>query len=242
MLKPLTLRRRPWRVTEVRRERGEAVTLTLEPDGHEGFRFRSGQFVWLTLGDSVFAGREHPFSIASSSQGAPRVELTIKAAGDFTRRVQSTAPGARAFLDGPYGSMSIDAFPDADGFVFIAGGVGIAPCLSMLRTLADRGDRRPHVLVYGTADWERTPFREALEGLQRRLDLRVVHVLERPPEGWSGERGLVTAALLDRWLPRGGRHGHFVCGPGPMMDAVETSLAGLGVPLSDLHSERFDLV
>lgn len=242
VLKPLTLRRQPWRVVEVRPERGRAVTLALEPQGHEGFRFRAGQFGWLSLGASPFAGAEHPFSFSSSSQAAPRVELTVKAAGDFTRRVQATQPGALAWLDGPYGSMSIDAFPDADGYVFIAGGIGVAPCVAMLRTLADRGDRRPHLLVYGTNDLERTPFRDDLAALQGRLDLTVVHVLEAPPEGWTGERGYITEALLDRWLPRRGRHGHFVCGPAAMMDSVEGSLARLGVPLADLHSERFDLV
>jgi predicted ferric reductase len=242
VFKPLALRRHPWKVVEVRPERGRAVTLVLEPEGHPGFRFRSGQFVWLTLGASPFAAAEHPFSIASSSQAAPRLELTVKVAGDFTARLQTTQVGARAFLDGPFGSMSIDGFPDADGYVFIAGGIGVAPFLSMLRTLADRGDRRHHLLIYGTNDWERTPFREALVGLQERLDLKVVHVLETPPEGWAGERGLVTEALLDRWLPRGGRHGHFLCGPAPMMDQVEVSLARLRVPLADLHAERFDLV
>ncbi|HET9552485.1 MAG TPA: ferric reductase-like transmembrane domain-containing protein [Anaeromyxobacteraceae bacterium] len=242
LVKPLWLRRRPWKVVEVRPERNRTVTLALEPDGHAGFRFRSGQFVWLTLGDSPFAAAEHPFSISSSSQAAPRVELSVKAIGDFSRRLQETQVGAAAFLDGPYGSMSIDSFPDVDGYVFIAGGIGVAPCLSMIRTLADRGDRRPHLLVYGTADWERTTFRDELAALQRRLDLKVVHVLEAPPEAWPGERGLVTEALLDRWLPRGGRHGHFVCGPAPMMDAVEAALARLGVPLADLHAERFDLV
>jgi len=242
VLKPLALRRRPWRVTEVRPERGDAITLLLEPVGHDGFRFRAGQFAWLTLGGSPFAGREHPFSMTSSSQAAPRLELTIKAAGDFTRGAQATRVGAPAWLDGPYGSMSIDAFPDADGYVFIAGGVGAAPCLSMLRTLADRGDRRPHLLIHASSAWDRTPFREPLQALQARLALTVVHVLERPPEGWTGEQGLVTEALLDRWLPRSGRHGHFVCGPAPMMDLVEAALARLGVPLSDLHAERFDLV
>jgi predicted ferric reductase len=242
VLAPLAHQRRPWKVVEVRPERGDVVTLVLEPDGHPGLRFRSGQFVWLTLFGSPLSGREHPFSISSSSQAAPRLELTVKAVGDFTRRAQSAAPGDRAFLDGPYGSMSIDGFPDADGYVFIAGGVGLAPCLSMLRTLADRGDRRPHLLLYATGAWERTPCREELAALQERLDLRVVHVLERPPEGWPGERGYVTEALLDRWLPRHGRYGHFVCGPTPMMDSVEASLAHLGVPFADLHSERFDLV
>lgn len=242
VLKPLALRRFPWTVAEVRPERGNAVTLVLEPDGHDGFRFRPGQFGWLTLGASPFAGLEHPFSFSSSAQAAPRLELTVKAVGDFTRRAQDTRVGERAWLDGPYGSMSIDGCPDADGFVFVAGGIGAAPCLSMLRTLADRGDRRHHLLVLATSSWDRTPFRELLSALQGRLDLTVVHVLETPPEGWTGERGRVTEALLDRWLPRGGRHAHFVCGPGPMMDEVEAALSRLGVPLSDLHAERFDLV
>ena len=242
VVKPLVLLRRPWTVVEVRREAGAAVTLALEPDGHPGFRFRPGQFVWLTLGGSPFAAAEHPFSISSSSQAAPRVELTVKALGDCTRALQSTPVGARAYVDGPYGTMSIDGFPDADSFVFVAGGVGIAPCVSMLRTLADRGDRRHHLLVYASSQLERTPFREELARLQQRLDLKVVHVLEKPPEGWAGEAGYITEALLDRWLPRGGRHGHFVCGPPPMMDSVERSLQRLHVPFADLHAERFDLV
>lgn len=242
VFKPLALRRRPWTVREVRPEPGDSVTLVLEPEGHEGFRFRSGQFVWLTLGDSPLAGREHPFSIASSPLAWPRVELTIKAIGDFTRRALSTKVGERAYLDGPFGTMSIDAFPDADGYVFIAGGSGIVPCMSMLRTLADRGDRRPHLLLYGSGELSRTIFREQLEALSARLDLRVVHVLEKPPPGWRGEQGYLTQAMLDRWLPHRGRHAYFVCGPGPMMDIAEQALARLGVPFSDLHSERFDLV
>lgn len=241
--KPLALGRKPYRVREVIPERGDAVTLVLEPEGHPGFRFRAGQFAWLTWGASPFAAAEHPFSFSGSSQRAPRVEFTVKAMGDFTRRLVAMArAGDRAWVDGPFGTMSVDGFPDADGYVFVAGGIGVAPCLSMLRTLADRGDRRPHVLVFGTGRWERTPFRDDLAALAGRLDLRVVHVLESPPPGWTGETGLVTRALLERHVPREGRRGYFVCGPPPMMDAVEEALYGLGVPIADLHSERFDLV
>ncbi len=240
--KPAALLGRPYTVVEVRREPGDAVTLVLDPDGHQGFRFRAGQFAWVTLGGSPFAAAEHPFSFSGSSQRAPRVEFTVKALGDFTRRAQETRPGARAYVDGPFGSMSLDAFPDADGFVFVAGGVGIAPCISMLRTLADRGDRRSHVLVYGTSALDRTAFREDLAGLSKQLSLSVIHVLERPPEGWTGERGLVSEGIIARHLPREGRHECFVCGPPAMMDVAERALARLGVPVGNIHSERFDLV
>ena len=242
VFKPLWLRKHPWTVREVQPGPGDSVTLVLEPEGHEGFRFRCGQFVWLTVGDSPFAAREHPFSIASSALQAPRLELAVKAVGDFTRGLLDLKAGARAWVDGPFGTMSVDSLPDADGYVFIAGGSGIAPCMSMLRTLADRGDRRPHLLLYGSSELPRTIYREQLEALSTRLDLRVVHVLERPPAGWRGEQGHLSQAMLDRWLPHRGRHGYFVCGPGPMMDLAEEALARLGVPMSDLHSERFDLV
>jgi predicted ferric reductase len=242
VLKPFSLLRRPYKVTGVRHEHGGAITLVLDPDNHEGFRFRAGQFVWLTLGSSPFLGREHPFSISGSSQRAPRVEVTVKALGDFTRRVQETTAGTRAYVDGPFGSMSLDTIPDADRYFFVAGGVGIAPCISMLRTLADRGDRRPHTLVYGTSDWDGAAFREELAELSSRLDLKVVHVLEKPPLGWLGETGIITQDLLSRHLARSGRRVCFICGPPRMMDATETALARLGVPLADIHSERFDLV
>ena len=64
--------------------------------------------------------------------------------------------------------------------VLIAGGVGITPMMSMIRTLADRGDKRPVILLYGSKDWESITFREELETLKARLNLTVVHVLADP--------------------------------------------------------------
>jgi NAD(P)H-flavin reductase len=69
-----------------------------------------------------------------------------------------------------------------------------------------------------------------------------VHVLEKPPPNWPGEQGYVTEAILARHVPPNGRHAYFLCGPPEMMDAVERALAHLGVPLADVHGERFDLV
>jgi ferredoxin-NADP reductase len=112
----------------------------------------------------------------------------------------------------------------------------------MVRTMADRGDVRPVLLFYGNRDWDDVAFRDELEQLTARLDLTLVHVLERPPAAWDGETGYITADVLARHLPRGyERFQFFICGPDPMMDAAEAALVELGVPRERVHTERFDM-
>lgn len=243
LVRPARLLRRPFQVTEVRPERGSSWTVALEPRGHEGFRFEPGQFAWLTVGRSPFAMQEHPFSIASSPGTDGRMEFVIKELGDFTRTVGRIPPGTLAYVDGPYGAFSIDRHPDAAGYAFLAGGIGIAPVISMVRALADRGDRRPHMVFAAHSEWDRVPLRDEIEALRDRLDLQVVHVLENPPADWGGEVGWVTRDLLDRRLPpdRGAFH-YFICGPVPMIRAVEAFLQELGISGDRVHTELFDMV
>jgi predicted ferric reductase len=216
--------------------------VAIEPEDGQGFDYRAGQFVWLSLRATPFRMREHPFSIASSPSRPGRLEFTIKELGDFTRTIGSIQPGERAYVDGPYGNFGVDGHEDAPGLVFIAGGVGIAPVLSLLRWLADQGEQRPLWLFYGNRDFDRIVFREDLESLQQALSLKLVHVLGDPPEGWTGERGFITAEVLNRHLPgQRDRLHYFVCGPEPMIRLSERSLDSLGVPLARLHSEIFDL-
>ena len=138
--------------------------------------------------------------------------------------------------------FSIDQ-DEGPGFALIAGGVGIAGLISMLRTLADRQDVRPAFLFYANRDWDGVAFREELEELTTRLNLTVVHVLEDPPEQWAGETGYLTKAILERHLPPGReRFQYFICGPDPMMDAAEHALIRMGVPPERVHTERFDMV
>lgn len=242
IIKPLFLLRRPYAVTEVRKERGDSWTLVMHPHRHRGFLFTPGQFGWLTIWGTPFKITGHPFSFSSSAEVADgRVEMTIRNLGDLTSRVHEVCVGRRVYIDGPYGAFTIGN--PADMHVLIAGGVGITPMMSMIRTLADRGDQRPVILIYGSRDWESITFREELEALEARLELDVVHVLSNPPAGWNGEKGFIDADLLMRHLPAGyPDHEYFICGPNPMMDAIEKALAELRVPLSKYHSERYSFV
>ena len=243
VVRPVHARSHPWAVAEVRPERGQVWTLALEPRSGAPLRFAPGQFAWLTLRASPFAMREHPFSIASSAERGQRIEVSIKDLGNFTSTIKDVQVGETAWIDAPYGTFSIDDCPQAAGYAFVAGGIGIAPIMSMLRTLADRGDRRPLVLFYGNRVWDRIAFREELEALTTRLRLEVVNVLLEPPDGWAGERGFVSEEILMRHLPPERHLFHcFLCGPTPMTTSVERSLAALGIPAAQVHSEIFDWV
>ena len=168
--------------------------------------------------------------------------MTIRNLGDFTSRIGDVPVGRRVYLDGPYGAFTIDRNP-ADMHVLIAGGVGITPMMSMIRTLADRGDKRPVILLYGNKDWDAVTFREELDALKKRLNLTVVHVLEKPRDGWAGEKGYINATVLERHLPAPfADHEYFICGPDVMMDAIERALSKLDVPLAKYHSERYSFV
>ncbi|MBO0844196.1 MAG: hypothetical protein J2P22_02115 [Nocardioides sp.] len=113
----------------------------------------------------------------------------------------------------------------------------------MLETLADRHDVRPVVLFVGNRDWDSIILRERIDELTARLDLTVVHVLEKPPAGWAGEQGYVDAEILARNLPEGFRRFQFfACDPTPMLTAVETALVSIGTPADRVHTERFDWV
>jgi predicted ferric reductase len=141
-------------------------------------------------------------------------------------------------FDGPHGSYRPRRH--AERFVLIAGGIGITPLISLLRTAADTGDRRPFLLIYGSLRWEAVTFREQLERLQQRLELRVVHVLTDPPPTWTGEAGFIDTDLLARHLPTDlGRSEIFLCGPPPMLTAAVGGLERLGVAPEHVHAEQF---
>ncbi len=242
IMKPLLMRNRPYRIAEVRNEGGRTWTLALEPAGHEGMRFKAGQFAWLTLGPTPFSMQQHPFSFSSSAARPDRLEFTIRELGDFTSAIGHVTAGTSAFVEGPYGAFVPD-LSGGHGLVLIAGGVGIAPMMSVLRTLRDTNDQRNVLLIYGSRDKEETIFRDELESLRKTLRLDVVFIQEHPDDTLSSEAGWIREELLEKHLPGVGRRDfqYFICGPVPMMDMAERYLTRVGVPPGMIHSERFDI-
>lgn len=235
LLVPLLQKARPWRVASVVQLTPRQWQVTVTPDGRSGLDYRAGQFVWLNLGHSPFSLYENPFSLCSAPAAGPELSFMIKELGDSTRTIGQVKPGTVAYVDGPYGNLSIDDRTEP-GIALIAGGVGLAPLLGILRQMRLTGDARQVKVIYGNRIIEQIAYREALDAEG------AVYVLQEPPESWEGESGFIDAALLDRvfteqefseWV-------FVICGPTIMMDVVENHLIEMGTPSDRILSERFN--
>lgn len=240
VLKPAYQVAHPWRVSRIGRLTPRQWQIRVAPDGHNGIDYKAGQFVWLNIGHSPASLNENPFSISSAPSQGPELEFVVKELGDFTSSLDSVTEDTRAYIDGPHGTLTV-ADRAEPGIGLIAGGVGIAPLLSILRECQATDDPREVTLIYANRTSAQIVFAEELERMADRPGARVIHTLTEPAKDWTGETGFVDRDLLTRaFEPQ-----HFaawvfvICGPPAMIMAVEAALGALGVPPDRILSERF---
>lgn len=256
--RPAQMRRRPYRIMEVRREAADVWTISLSPGPKSApVRFLPGQYQYLTLFRNGVKMGEHPLTFSSSPASTGVVSATVKASGRLASVISEPRPGDPGWVDAPYGRFSYLLHPKKDSLVFIAGGIGITPLISMLRHLSDTpaaGDTQAAsahgpqsvLLLYANRTEEGIVFRAELDALERKsaepgspCRLRVVHLLSSPSAEWTGETGRLDAEKLGRLCGETGSHSYYICGPSGFIDATASSLRGLGVPRRCIHFERF---
>ena len=242
-IRPMVQIANPWRVVGNKQEHDGVHTLTLRPEGNGLRPWRPGRFAWLSVGHSPHTLREHPFTISRAPEGGPQITFSIKPLEDESARLRKTPVGGLAYVDGPFGTFTVDRQSGAGGFVMIAGGVGIMPLMANLQALRARRDPRRVILLYANKRLEDAPFREDLNVIARDLDLKIVHVPQAAPGGWVGEVGMIDADVLARHLPLESRAWpHMLCGPAPMPKAVIKALRRMGVRKRHITQEPFESV
>jgi NAD(P)H-flavin reductase len=235
------LQRHPWRLSTVTKLADRMWELDIQPGANTAtLGYSAGQFVWITEGKRRFPLFDHPFSIADNP-ARPGISLIIKEAGDFTKEIGSLAPGTPIGIDGPYGEFTLDQHPGG-AVVLLAGGVGIAPIIGILRDLVARRDPRPVRLAYAAGVPANFACLPEIEAAQKTLDLKVMLLSEEDGTGWDGLVGRLSRDrlrdLLDGLDPQ--RAVALICGPGPMVTAVSDGLLDLGLPMNKVVYERFD--
>jgi propane monooxygenase reductase subunit len=215
------------------------VTLTMiEP---AELRYFPGQYVDITVTDHDIT---RSFSMANTpTGGVGTLEFVIKVYPDgrFSSLLADghLSVGDRVDVVGPYGAFTLREGGDAR-IVLVGGGAGMAPVLSLLRALAERGSTRDIVFYYGARKKRDLCFEDELRELETTLpSFRYVPALSEPDgEDWDGETGFVTDVLKRREESLTGAHA-YVCGPPPMVEAAMPVLGALGVEERRIYYDKF---
>jgi propane monooxygenase reductase subunit len=172
-----------------------------------------------------------------------RLEFVIKIYPDglFSHFLDTEVKaGGRLEVTGPYGVFTLREGHDTD-LLFIGGGAGMAPILSLLRSMAERGITRRATYYYGARRRRDLCFEKELRALEDSLPgFRYIPALSEPTEedDWDGEVGLITDVVARQESGLKGADG-YVCGPPPMVDAAIATLTRLGVPEGRIYYDKF---
>ena len=246
-IRPWRLSRRPWKVTEVKKEVDRVWTVRLEPtEGQPIFDYLPGQFQFITFHrDRGLPVEEHHWTISSSPVQRGSVTSTIKELGDFTATIGQTKLGDTATIQAPFGQFSYLLRPAEKDLVFVAGGIGITPLMGMLRHMRDSAADISVLLIYANRSEGDIAFREEIDRIAagEHPQLSVVHLLGNPDKSWSGEKGRLDSDKLQRYC-EGRFQGRtfYLCGPPPMIASVVNMLNELGVADDRIETEVFSFL
>jgi propane monooxygenase reductase subunit len=204
-------------------------------------KFFPGQYMDIEIPGS---GATRSFSMANTSaRDSGQLEFVIKVYPDglFSHFLDTTLQvGDRLNLSGPYGVFTLREGDDVD-LIFVGGGAGMAPILSLLRSMAERGLTRKATYYYGARGKRDLCFEAELQALTEAIPgFRYVPALSEPAagDGWDGETGLITDVVRRHEAGLSKAHA-YVCGPPPMVEAAIPLLAQLGVPEKRIYYDKF---
>lgn len=239
----------PLKVAQIRAETPDSISILFDcpPDQAERFAFKPGQHLTVRREIGGEEVRRNYSLCTAPHEKALRVAIKRVNGGLFSNWVaDNLAAGDVIEVMPPLGSFTVDLDPaNAKHYVGIAGGSGITPVLSLLKSVLATEPQSDFTLLYGNRDSNSVMFLEELAALKDRyLDrLRVFHFLSDEDEDLELFNGMLnrekTQEALESLIDVSAVSDFFICGPGPMMDAAEGALADLGVAKTSVHVERF---
>ncbi|RST45388.1 hybrid-cluster NAD(P)-dependent oxidoreductase [Variovorax sp. DXTD-1] len=242
---------RPWsadqdeslRCVHIRQETHDVKTFVLAADGARQFRYLPGQFITLELD---IAGRKinRCYTLSSAPTRPDLVSITVKRVpgGPVSNWLHDNLRvGMAVGAMGPSGEFSCFKAP-AQRYLFLSGGSGITPLMSMTRALHDLGSNADIVFVHCARSPADVLFPEELGLMARNMPhLRLATVCEQhtPGSAYAGHLGRLDAPRLAHIAPDLLQRDVYTCGPAPFMAAIRTLLSGTGFEMSRYREESF---
>ncbi|MGY8903290.1 MAG: 1,2-phenylacetyl-CoA epoxidase subunit PaaE [Burkholderiales bacterium] len=239
----------PLRVRSVEPDTAEAVVVSFDVPAHLRALFGFTQGQYLTLRQHI-EGQDlrRSYSICAGVDDG-ELRVGVRKAGVFSNWInQQLRPGDTLQVMPPQGRFFVPTQPlAARHFLGIAGGSGITPILSIMKTLLAREPHSRFTLLYGNRQVQSTMFKEAIEDLKNRYLARLVlhHVFSAEQTDSPLHQGVMNrekiAQFLQAVVPAAGIDHAFICGPYQMNDEAEAALRSAGVREERIHIERFGI-
>ncbi len=227
------IRKYKYKVNAVQVTAGNVVQILMSPLT-QAMSYKPGQFVFVRFreGGPHVTREWHPFSISSGPKDE-QLELSIKGLGDYTTALANLQVGATADVEGAYGRFSYTNYT-CKNQIWIAGGIGITPFLSMLKDLPAEGCKVDLYYAVKTAS-EMIDRDKLAQHSHARKDVRVI------PYIGDQQPGHLDVDFIEK--TSGNLHGRdfYICGPPPMMQGLRKQLRAKGVPATSIHSEEFGM-
>lgn len=220
-------------------ETSSAKTLRMIPVKGAPPLFQAGQYINISVNCNGTA-TSRPYTI-SSPPGKPYLDITVrrKEGGFVSSHIfDEINPGDILEASGPHGTFYYEPLVDSDNLVFLAGGCGVTPFMSIIReTVKEKHPLRIH-LLYGSLNPDDIIFRDELKELaSNQSNLKVDFIISEPREDWAGKRGLLDAGMILSCVGTVEGKTFFICGPAGMHVLCETALESLGVPRKRIKKE-----
>jgi len=232
------------RIRLSRREVVAEDTMAFYFDRPAGFEFRAGQAIDVALIDPPETDAEgdvRTFTIASAPFEDHLMIATRMRDSAFKRVLRHAHGGLELRMDGPSGSFNLHR-NGAKPAVFLAGGIGITPFLSIVRQTAKDGQRRSLYLFYSNRRPEDTAFLGMLRDASTDSGLHVIPTMTGMKEsgrGWAGETGRIDRRMLLQHVPELQGPIYYLAGPPSMVTAMRRMLTSATVDEDDIRTEEF---
>lgn len=229
------------KVTKVIRETPSAKTIRLVSDDGKLPFFRAGQYINLFVkpGKTLTS---RPYSIASAP-GKSYIDLTIRQVekGYVSRYLLNRVKEGDKFEStAPNGNFYYEPLMDTNNLVFLAGGSGITPFMSIIRQVSAKKLPVNIHLLYGSRKAGDIIFKKELKGIAyRNPNIKVDYVISEPPGGWDGHTGFLDASMIEKLVGSVKDKTVFICGPAAMYALCEPALKSLGIPPRRIRKEVY---
>ena len=209
------------------------------------FQFRAGQSVDMTLIDPAendAEGNTRAFSLASAPFDDDLMIATRMRDTAFKRVLRTSVIGLRVKIEGPSGSFVLHRKADKPA-VFLAGGIGITPFLSIIRQATHDKTAHQMYLFYSNRRPEDAPFLDVLSQIAKQNPnfhlIATMAEMDRSKRPWTGETGFINKEMLAKYLPTLQGPIYYLAGPPAMVAAMRRMLTEAGIDEDDIRTEEF---